>query len=184
MLQEYRFKILGVTPLLMHAPTAMGSNGSSPKRKEVPPPEEEAERGAYRTPEGYLCFPAIAFRNAALKVAGQYRSGKKSYKSLLAHIRTADEFVIMRHPETWEPLTSYAIDTRRAVVQGQGVIRARPRLDAWACEVGLLGDDEIGVRDMDKVLLQFLNEAGGTIGVGDFRLEKGGWFGLFRAELA
>ena len=178
MLRAYTFKVVGDTPLLMHAPNMV--QGGGPKRKEVPPPEVEAEMGAYRTPEGYLCFPAIAFRNALLKVAAQYRVGRKNLKSLLAHIRVPEEFVTLHDPDTWEPLKDYTIDARRAVVQKQGVIRHRPKLERWACEVVFLADEEIAGRGLEERLKQLLDEAGQTIGIGDYRLEKGGWFGIFR----
>lgn len=178
MLKLYSYKVIGETPLLMHAPKLTQNEG--PKRKEVPLPEVEAEMGAYRTAEGYLCFPAIAFRNALLKVAAQYRVGKKNLKSLLAHIRVPEEFVTLRDPDTWEHLRDYVIDARRAVVQKQGVIRHRSKLDRWACEVTFLADEEIAGRGLEKKLGELLNEAGQTVGVGDYRLEKGGWFGIFR----
>jgi hypothetical protein len=63
-LEVYRYRIEGVSSLLMNSPASM--RGASPAgaktTKRIPTPEEEAERGAYRDEEGYLYLPSAAFR--------------------------------------------------------------------------------------------------------------------------
>ena len=57
------------------------------------------------------------------------------------------------------------------------IMRHRPRFDQWGAQFSLLVDD-------DQLALetahQLLNEAGNSIGIGDFRPEKRGPFGTFR----
>lgn len=179
MIKTYTYRVVGESPLLMHNPASMTGNGE-PKRKQIPSPEEEAEAGCYRNSDGYLVFPSVAFRNALLKAAGGLKVGRKTLRSVLSHIRTTSEYVNLFHPETSELLKDYAIDIRRAVVQRQGILRARPRLDEWAAEIGFLVETDIVPANIEEILASTLDEAGKTVGVGDYRLEKGGWFGMFR----
>src|SRR6476469_6798449 len=55
------FKIIGVSPLLTHNPTSLMASSTGKgvsKGAYVPPtPQDEAEAGCYRTPEGYLAVP-------------------------------------------------------------------------------------------------------------------------------
>ena len=57
------------------------------------------------------------------------------------------------------------------------VMRYRPRFNEWGAKFNVLVNDDI--LDVDTVH-QLLNEAGLTIGIGDFRPEKRGPFGTFR----
>ena len=181
MLKTYRFRVVGVSPLLMHNPASMANSGEA-RRKTIPTPEEEAEAGCYRDSDGMLVFPSVAFRNAVLKAAGGLKIGRKTLRSILSHIRMDAEYVRLVDPETGEPLRDYDIDIRRAVVQRQGVHRARPRLDRWAAELGFVVETEIVPQNIEEILAKVLNEAGYTVGVGDYRLEKNGWFGMFDVQ--
>jgi hypothetical protein len=56
-------------------------------------------------------------------------------------------------------------------------MRHRPRFDEWGARFNLLIDDtQLAV----ETAHQLLNEAGQSIGIGDFRPEKRGPFGTFR----
>ena len=75
----------------------------------------------------------------------------------------------------------YEIDTRRCVLQRQGILRSRAKLPQWRLtftlqwETSLLGDD------FDESLLPILlTILGERIGIGDFRISHGGSFGKFR----
>lgn len=186
MFKIYSFHVVGDSPLLMHNPRSMIRNsGGTTKRKTIPSPEEEAELGTYRDAEGFLVFPTIGFRGAFYRAMSGYKVGKKSLRSLLGHTRVKDEWTHILHPETKKKLKSYEIDVRRAVVQRQGIMRARPKIDNWAMVVDFMMNAEIATMTEEQLLVQataILNEAGQTVGVGDFRLERGGWFGMFHVE--
>jgi hypothetical protein len=186
MFKIYGFSIIGDSPLLMHNPRSMVRNSAgTTKRKVIPSPEEEAEIGTYRDEDGFLVFPAIGFRGAFYKAMSGYKVGKKSLRSVLGHTRVKDEWVYLVDPESKKRLKDYAIDTRRAVVQRQGIMRSRPRIEQWGTELEFLMNEEIATMPEDQLLLQataILNEAGQTVGVGDFRLDRGGWFGMFHVE--
>jgi hypothetical protein len=171
-------RIRGVTPLLMNNPQhKMRADDTKAKRKEVPDPVTEAEAGVYRAPEGWLYVGADHLREAMLAASSGYRVKKKPMKPLLAASLFILEpyFPLMRDGEY---LTTYdRIDIRRAVVQGQGVLRARALVEVpWELEARYQFDARLA----DPVIfVQMLQEAGMRIGVLDYRPQKGGIFGRF-----
>jgi hypothetical protein len=167
----------GTSPLLINA--ALGLGQAAPG--EIPTPEVEAERGTYRLPDGSLYFPSAAFRGALVSAGTGHRIGKRFATSVLkgAVFATA-EAAPLTDPATGEPISTYQIDVRRAVPPGArggvSVLRARARLDKWAATFGLEYDETL----IDPAtILHFLGVAGRNVGVGNFRPERGGWFGRF-----
>ena len=173
-----QFTLEGASPLIMHSPRGMRA-ASEPElgRKTIPLPDEEAEAGAYRLPDGALCFPAVGVRNCILKAAVGIRLGKKAAQPYFAaSLLPADMMFPLTNAEG-EPLREYVVDIQRAVVQRQGIMRARPRIDPpWflVCTFrwgGLISQDQ---------LRETINVAGNVVGIGDYRIERKGWFGQFR----
>ncbi|MDP2989663.1 MAG: hypothetical protein Q8O57_03755, partial [Kiritimatiellota bacterium] len=135
--------ITGITPLLMNNPASMwepkvilaGSRG-----KNIPTPEEEAKRGLYVLENDELYFPGLGLRNCVLDGTsrGNFKINKKPLKVPLASAliipnerlpltRAGMPFGAVR-----DAANGYTIDRRRAVIQGQGIIRSRPRLaEGW-----------------------------------------------------
>lgn len=179
MLERHRFRVWGDFPLLLHNPAQMRRN-EGVKQKKIPTPEEEAAAGLYLV-EGGFGIPSVAFRSALLNGLKNKKVGKASAISVFqAAVFNVDEFCLLIDGEG-NPLLKYGIDTRRAVVQRQGILRSRPRFEkGWGCILEL----EI---DVDMVspeqVVEHLNVAGLVVGVGDFRIEKRGPFGRFHVEL-
>jgi len=181
------FKITGLTPLLMHNPAAMlNKSDAGPGVKRIPTPEEEAERGLYRTADGQLYIPSGAFRSAIIGKGGS-ASGRKIGKfsansRVAAGMFVVEERTLLIHAKTGKPLTDhdYEIDVRRAVIQGNGVLRARPKISDWSCLLALEIDEDFVTIDQVALLL---NIAGKASGVLDYRPQCKGTFGRFVAEL-
>jgi hypothetical protein len=74
----------------------------------------------------------------------------------------------------------YDIDVRRAVVQKQGILRARPLLKKWELEFDLLVNEEDVSPDFFPVLRMIVEDTGRKVGIGDFRVERNGPFGKFQ----
>jgi len=173
-------RIRGVTPLLMNNPKfKMQRDDKKAKRKEkeVLPPEQEAELGLYRSPEGWLYLGADHVREAMLAAASGYRVNKRPLKPLVA----ASLFIldpVFPLTRNGQYLTTYdRIDIRRAVVQGEGILRARGLIEVpWECEIRYQFDASLA--DPTNYV-QILVEAGTRIGVLDYRPQKGGIFGRF-----
>lgn len=174
----FRFVIRGVYPgLLTHSAEAMG-NGDVKRGDNVPSPEEEAELGCYRLPDGTCGIPSAAIRSAMIRAAGAYRHRGRSLKAIFGHILTDVDLWPLLDPDTREPLRDYKIDIRRAVVQRQGVRRARPLFPRWMVDDGSFKYDAELLPD-PKTMAMVLADAGLRIGVGDYRPENGGPFGRF-----
>lgn len=176
------YRVTGTSPLLMHSPASMSkAKDGGPKAKHIPTPEEEAEAGAYRMADRQLYFPATGFRSSLVSGGKGRKIGKSFATTLLA--ATVFETTIavpLIDPTTKEPLFDFLIDTRRAVVQRQGISRSRPLLGEWE---GLVEFEY----DTDFLKVDWISEvfevAGKIVGVGDYRPEKRGRFGRYSVEL-
>lgn len=185
-MEPRRFKIVGVTPLLCNNPNSMLTlkTGSKPGER-IPPPEVEAEAKVYRDEYGNYGFPSDAVRHCIVKAADVYKVGRKSLEQYIAHIIVAPQIIPILDPDTWQPVTGYALDRRRVVRQRQGVICTRPRFDRWAMEFTVFVDPSIvpmpkGMKSVDELLVALLVDAGRRIGLGDYRPARNGPFGRFK----
>lgn len=188
-IKQYTFKIESLSALLTHNPKAMmsqDSNAMKTKKKYIP--EEEAEAGLYVNSKKQYCLPAIAFRSALIKAVSNKKVGKKSASAIMsaavfnADAETVDdEMIPILDKSTMKPVKTYGIDSRRAIVMKAGVIRHRPKFSNWSCLIPLQIDTDLV---SPEVVAENLNEAGTIIGVGDYRVEKKGWFGRFKASLS
>lgn len=169
MIVEHKYRIVGKHPLMQHNPAGMAAVDPGASKKKIPTPTEEAELGTYRLPSGQLYIKSEAFRGAILTAASGFKIGKTAAKPILAAgVEFPDIECPLIHPTTGKPIHEYAIDIRRAVLnRKQAVMRSRPRIDEWACELRLMIDDEI-IPD-SAVVLMLLTEAGKRVGVCDQR---------------
>lgn len=179
-----KYRITGMAPILMNNPESMkpAAPGAGGTKSRIPTPKAEAEEKCYRDDKGNLQIPAVAFRAALLRAGTGRKIGKMTAWSVYsASVFHVGDFCTLLNPSTNKPLKKYDIDTRRAVVQKNGVLRSRARVDKWSCILILEVDDEL-MPNIDT-LTEGLSLAGKIIGVLDFRIEKRGWFGKFKAEL-
>jgi hypothetical protein len=141
--------------------------------------EIEAEAGVYRLPDGSCAIRGEAFRASLLAAAGAWRMKKSTARTRLAHVVVIEDLIqLCRKDNT--PITDYAIDARRAIIQRQGIIRCRPRFDEWSATF-TFEYDQVLVPD-PKLIVDIAADAGGRIGVGDYRPSKNGWFGRYRVR--
>lgn len=178
-METIHVKLNGLSPILMNNPTSMvRGQGDSLSRKVIPSPEEEAQIKRYLLPDGNFYVPAIAVRSSMLLGARGYRIGRRPAREILsaAVILTDEVFPIFRDGKPI-PGTEYSIEIRRAVVQRQGVMRARPRIDLpWELECIFGFNSQLA--NLEQVRTAMGN-AGQIIGLLDYRPERSGWFGRF-----
>jgi hypothetical protein len=174
-----RIKVIidGRTPLLTHNPEAMGQGSKTKRGSRIPEPEDEAEAGCYRMEDGALAIKGEAPRGAILGAASAWKmKNRATMKSALSHITIVEELIPLLDL-AGNPLKSYEIDRRRAIVVKQGIIRSRPKFNEWSCTFTIEFDPAIVVEP--RTIVEILADAGGRIGVGDFRPARNGWFGRF-----
>ncbi len=177
------FDIKGTSSLLMNNPLSMQKDpddeGIKGPETRIPPPEKEVKRKYYETEDKQLYIPSVAFRGALVTAGKNMKIGKFAVTQLLkGGVFVVEEECCLVHPETKKPLTrnDTSIDIRRAVVVRQGILRARPKIEKWACQLVLDVDDDYINED---AVLERLRAAGKYPGVLDFRPECGGPYGRF-----
>jgi len=164
--------IEGTTPILLHNPLQMGKK--KPGKDTIPTPEEEAEAGCYWTDDKKsLAFPADNIKASVIVVAPMYKSGKiRLTPFVCGSLYIEPQMVPFGTKE-------YSIDTRRAVIQRQGILRSRPRLNTWKLQFDVLLDEDFPGVPLETIKMMF-EEAGRRVGIGSFRPQKKGWFGKFK----
>ena len=187
------YTVESVTPLLMHNPASMAPKpgGGKTAVKKVLTPEEEAERAAYRSPDGFLVFPTQAFRSSLLLAAEKWPipgKARGNISSYMAHIQVEpDEFVSLVDGDG-ELIRDYVIDGRRGVnpSTGGGIWISRPKIEYWRATFSFIVDTDL-IGEPETMVTQILADAGKRVGVGAFRplppktsKGKGGWFGRYR----
>ena len=132
-LEVYRYRIEGVSSLLMHSPQAMMEGGpSGPSTKKIPTPEEEAEKGAYRNEEGFLYLPSAAFRASLMHGAGGRRIGRTAARTVLSgSVFNTGPKTLLLDPETSKRIENYEVNLARVVIGRASIVRARPEIESW-----------------------------------------------------
>lgn len=169
--------------MLMHNPIGMKqADAGGLARKKIPTPAEEAAASVYKMADGNFYVPAIAVRSSMLSGAKGSRLGRRAALPFLTAAVIMEEEQFALTDDADRPICTYAIDSRRAVVKDQGIIRSRAKIELpWRVHGFFLFDER--VIDSAQPVEDALRNAGLTIGILDYRPERkkghGGWFGKY-----
>jgi len=182
-MKTVKVRIEGVTPLLIHRFTeyseaAKGTRGQLIQEED---PRKVAEKAAYIDEKtGNYYFSAFSIPNA-MGNAGSNHKMKGTRKSLRFVVPSAvrmntDTITILNGKE---PAKSFEVDSRPVTIPATKgkIMRHRPKFNQWSAEFDLQINEKLLAVSTAH---QLLNEAGESIGIGDFRPEKRGPFGTFR----
>ena len=118
-------------------------------------------------------FPSLNIMRSAITASTAWKINKRSIVPFMAGSVSIDAEMV-----PFDTL-DYEIDTRRAVVQKQGILRSRPKLPpGWNLSFEVNVDDDAPA-ELCRILPDIFAEAGRRVGLGDFRPEKRGPFGKF-----
>lgn len=161
--------IKGVSPLLMHKYPLVEPDVPDAKV----PPEEQAERAAYRDSDGKLYIPGVAIQRC-LVGAAVYSKGKgraSLQKPAAACLLVTPEYVTLGTDR-------YEIDSRPVVVPATKgrVVRHRPRFNDWQATFTLEYEEELL---SEKQVREIVDNAGKRCGLLEFRPATKGPFGRF-----
>lgn len=198
--QILTLRIEGVTGsgILMHNPSgSMRSGGPAASRsgKKIPAPYDEARLSLYAdtadstppeadAPPAGLFIPSDALREAGIIAAKSFRDTTRRGNATMEQRFGASVFLSTeRFPlmdSGGRPLTTadddWVVHTKRAVVQGQGIMRSRALIRDWSTVAEFEYDDET----MDPGLAGLIfRQAGKFPGLLDYRPGKKGPFGRF-----
>jgi hypothetical protein len=170
-------RIVGMSELVMHAWSEKAKKamldkqtGQPAKKREFKDPQRDYEEAFYRLPDGRPCFPSIAFKAAIVSAARQVDGLPMTFLRGALHID--GEFV----PIEGEPRMRE--DTVR-VGNGTADLRYRPGFPEWSATLPI----RLNRRALKlEQLLALINQAGFSVGVGEFRPEKNGAWGMFRVD--
>ncbi len=173
-MKTVKVEIKGVTPLLMNNPETMIEEAQvnkkvtdkTAKRNK----EEEAEKLTYKD-KGKLYVPAEAIKGSLLNASSFKKIGKYAAKSIVAG------GVFIKPEKVFLNKNTYEIDLRTVVIQGNRVVKARPKVPEWKLSFDLMYNENLIANGED--IKQILTEAGQRIGILDFRPQKKGSFGMF-----
>lgn len=175
-------EIKGITPLLIHRFTECSEQKSATRRVEVEQrdPLVEATKNAYVASDGTFYFSAFSIPNAMSSAGSNHkmRGSRKTLRFVVpSAVRVTSDIITILNGSG--PASRFEVDSRPVTIPATKgrVMRHRPRFDAWGARFSLLLDDSLLGADTAH---QLLNEAGQSIGIGDFRPEKRGPFGTFR----
>ena len=136
-------------------------------KKERRDPEADYQGGFYRLEDGTPAFPAIAFKAAAVSAATQIDGLTKVF--LRGAFHTIDELVAINgEPRMREDMVRIGM--------GTADLRYRPEFPEW--------DVDLRIRLNSRVITiqqiaHLFNQAGFSVGVGEWRPEKDGSNGMF-----
>lgn len=177
-------EIRGIQPLLMHRFTEEAETASSSKARSVKvdrgTPREQAEKAANKHPDGTFYISAFAIPNAMGAAGANYKmpGTRKSMRFIVpSAIRIFDPTITVMNGSG--PATDFEVDSRPVTIPSTKgrIMRHRPRFDCWGLQFSIGVDDNLMEVSDAQMLLE---QAGLSIGLGDFRPEKRGPFGTFR----
>lgn len=183
-LQDVTFTLAGAADLLMHSPQHMErteDTGMVSTKKALLSEQDEAEQGAYRNHGGELVLPSIHVRMAILDTSTKFKP-KGVVMGTMKQLVVASLHMVERTfpllDADAKPITDYIID-KQPVRRGKGtVVACRPLVQMpWYLQCHFWLDMErMKPEDLKKILIT----AGLMNGLGEFRPQKGGWYGRFQ----
>jgi hypothetical protein len=177
--RRIRITVDGIKALLTHNPESMGADTSAKRGSRIPEAEVEAEAGVYRLADGTCGIKGESFRASLLGAAGAWKAKRSTMKSHLAHVVVVEELIPLQRRDG-SPIKDYVIDSRRAIVQRQGIIRRRPKFEEWSATFSIEYDPVL--IKSPEIIAEIMADAGNRMGVGDYRPQKNGPFGRFQVR--
>lgn len=175
--------IKGTSPFIAHAWSEKALRMlrlTAAERKKVAKEKRDAEQEAlacaYYTDDGEFGIPAMALKSAMVSAAHKdYGIPRVTVQKALFIERCGSQNII---PLVLEDKPTIREDIVR-VGQGSTDLRYRCEFWPWSCEITLRVDGSV-LSEQDIVTL--IERAGFSLGVGDWRPEKGGEFGRFEVD--
>lgn len=172
-----RLRIVGDSPLICHAWSEKAKRQMLDKQmkkaaqaKAAKNPEDDYRDSLYPHPEGGFGFPAVAFKAAAVDACSHIEGLTKVEMRGAFHI-IGDLLKIEGDPSPREDMVR--------VGMGTADIRYRGEFREWAVELPIRYNAR--VLSPEQIANAF-NTAGFAIGVGEWRPQRDGSFGMFHVE--
>lgn len=173
-LREMQVTIVGDSPLISHAWSKKAKEEMLAKQmkkakqaKEAKDPKRDYEESLYKHPEGGYGFPAVAFKAAAVDACSHVANITKVEARGAFHIQS-DMVKINGDPSPREDMVRIGM--------GTADIRYRGEFRKWRCQFTVRYNANV---ISPEQILNLFNTAGFAIGVGEWRPQRDGSFGMF-----
>jgi len=135
--------------------------------KEAKNPEQDFRDSLYTHPDGGYGFPTIAFKACAVR-AGTYANQKMTFLRGAFHVIGGELVRIEGEPRMREDMVR--------VANGVADIRYRGEFPSWSCQIRVVYNARaISIEQ----ILNLFRIAGFSVGIGEWRPEKDGVYGMF-----
>lgn len=177
-LKQVNLELVGTSPLIVHAWAEKAKKEMLDKQmkkakgaKEAKDPERDYQGAFYRLADGSPGFPSIAFKQAAVSAGGRFSDGLKMTELRGSFFIGGELVKINGDPRMREDMVRIGM--------GTADIRYRPEFPEWSVILPITYNaDAISLEQ----LVNIFNLAGFGVGVGEWRPEKNGQFGMFRVK--
>ena len=179
-LQMLMVRVVGDSALICHAwsdkakrmmlDKQMKRASQASQAKEAKDPERDYQESLYHLPGGGFGFPAVAFKAAAVDAA--------SHVDGITKVEIRGAFHIMGDMVSLEGEPTMREDMVR-VGMGTADIRYRGEFRQWAANLAIRFNRRVLSAEQ---IVNLFNVAGFAIGVGEWRPQKDGSFGMFHVE--
>lgn len=167
-------KLVGDSPLIVHAWSEKSKRMMLDKQmkkptpnKEAKNPEEDYRQSLYIHPDGGYGFPSVGFKSSAVDACSQIDGMTKVQTRGAFHV-IGDLVKIDGDPTPREDMVR--------VGMGTADIRYRGEFKTWSCRIDIRYN--ANVMTLPQIVNLF-NTAGFAVGVGEWRPERNGSFGMF-----
>jgi hypothetical protein len=174
-IKRVSLELEGDSPLIVHAWSAKAKKEMLDKQmkkaksaKEAKAPERDYEDAFYRLPNGKPGFPTIAFKQAAVSAGGRFSDGLKMTELRGSFFIEGELVEIIGAPRMREDMVR--------VGMGTADIRYRPEFPTWRVKLPIKYNADAISLDQ---LVNLFTLAGFGVGVGEWRPERDGQYGMF-----
>lgn len=175
-----RLTIVGDAPLIVNRFSEKSKKqmldkqmGTATEGRAPKDPEQEFKNALHPGPNGKpYGFPAIAFKGAAVTAC-------TSLKSLITKTQARQAFHVMGDMVEILGKPNMREDAVRVGRNKTADLRYRPEFREWKCVLMIRYNHRVLT---DEQIINLFNIAGFGVGVGEWRPEKNGQFGLFHVE--
>ncbi len=176
-IDKLQLTIVGDSPLICHAWSSKAKQQMLDKQmkrakaaKEAKDPEQDFKDSLYPHSGGGYGFPAVAFKNAAVD-ACSHVDGVTKVKARGAFHIVGDMVKIEGEPRPREDMVRIGM--------GTADIRYRGEFPQWECKLTIRHNSNVLSAEQ---IANLFNTAGFGIGVGEWRPQRDGSFGMFHVE--
>lgn len=187
-IQRVEITLVGDSPLIVHNWAEKSKKEMLDKQmkkaktaKAAKSPEDDYEAAFYRLPDGRAGFPVIAFKAAAVAAGGRFSDGMKMTELRGAfHIEGEGVDRVSNHDlVAIDGDPSMREDCVR-VGMGTADLRYRPEFRQWRVTLRIRYNADAVSLDQ---IVNIFNLAGFGVGVGEWRPERDGQFGMFHVAV-